>query len=198
MTDNERKVQDFVKRISNLNKRQAEFLNECESRRFEALYICKDMEKTYDNNKPIVFDDEYNVTIDDDYLPKFRAVYNDIGIISLSSDKEITNARTYNVAAVCAYSNIRKNEVKLSPVLLDYLSDVGILIRAVSNLSTTTRVKNPKRLFDFLIEWLNEREDSIVGMIRNNTDGINVVLSMHFSKAIKQVLENEENMSNQK
>jgi len=34
--DNERKVQEFVKRISNLNKRQAEFLNECGSRRFEA------------------------------------------------------------------------------------------------------------------------------------------------------------------
>ena len=197
MTDNERKVQEFVKRISNINKRQAEFLNECESRKFEALYICKDMEKTYDNNKPIVFDDEYNVTIDEDYLPEFRAFYDDIGIISMSSDKEITNARTYNVAAVCAYSNIRKNEVKLSPVLKDYLCDVGILIRAVSNLSTKTRIKNPKRLFNFLVEWLNEREDSIVGMIRNNTECINIVLSRHFSEVLKQVLE-EENMSNQK
>ena len=149
------------------------------------------MEKVVFAEVPIFFDDEWNVNIDEDKIDTLRRNMAANGLLPAVSDIEIQGTIAYNIAVVFSYytglDNLPYKIIGLSEIIWIQ----NILVQTIKRLRTTVMIKNPKMFFDFFVDWVVEREDSIVKMYNNHIN-VNTVLIERFTETLNQIFGNKE------
>lgn len=139
---------------------------------------------------PIHFDNEWNVSIADSCLHELRRRFVSWGYAPVSHNIDMINTAVYNMSSCFAYWERVREANYNNPFILYYFNVPNLLLNILRRLNTMERVKNPATLFDFFIEWIKEREDSIMKMRDNNIDIFDVIIDK-FSEHLKSILEQE-------
>jgi len=139
------------------------------------------------------------ITEDGQYIPdeelvrstmkEISRICNDHSIPMVGRYKEVN---AYNMSVVAGYLSQSDKEEQWNSIYI-----MNILVLAILMTNTEHCITHPDKLYNFLIEWMDDHEDYLKNLINDyDIEWMRMYMEIagHFSKAVKAVLKKEEDV----